>query len=604
MSCYELHIGKNKYKIYNDQNITGAVSSSDNDLINDFVLLNVLPEGYKLEINDQPVENIPEVLPVTVLTDAITELQNPETNNERINAALSNTDYDWLVNKQIGNKKLAEYNSESLFDQNVLYRENWPSSSSWFGFTKQRMFVMTGNPTMHNASWDFLINLYNALKHDDQSSIDFVNSLYEQLNPADKNSKLDIFKKLSFLANNFMYELKSRTYSPFSNSIHGDQLKELFTKRLQNKEAAEKLKGKFFKYGKHIFEIIGMGKGDMIEIKSVDAEAEAITRVSISTIKSIYAPLIVTLNNKTDYELVGDVWRTAKNHKIVQKQDILKKLNGSLYECTEDSKNVVTFKDTLSSIDTETKLQDDSLLLDNLEYGDKIYTPMGKLTKMGNKENTFYIDDYGNEISINSKLNIYKIETSNNDLTIKLAEFIDLNPQRIYLQDEIKTIVFNLVSEFIDDPDSFLETVAFTYGNDDKIVKVQDRKVPDTEIRRPTLVISGSFQDTYSNLNELYMGIKYWTEKYTQVDELDRKSCNNELDQLRNNLIYEKGKMKKEERQEARQKYLPDSNVNLREKFNDFVSTDSKDAVEYNADPLIQKALEMGILTMECRING
>ena len=312
MSCIELRYNKQGKTNIIKLESQSDIQMSDWDILVSFLTTGVLPEGISIYGASVSQEQL-----FDYLWDQLNTIrgESPIETYMLFDRSKAFRTREDVINKVIGNRDIAStmYNSyeTDLFSQNALYVAGW-GAKKWYGFTSQRPLLITGISELSpNFTDDILFNTYYNIRNGSQHEKNVIEHLYQKLNP--NGGDLDIYSKLTWLANNELRTLVDALYVP--QYIDRDRA----TIRKGLKENFSEYVGALIKYNKEMYFI--SKKGPEKSVIGINVETGVETEIPISSISSIYEQFTVSFNNKT-YYLIDKKWYTKskKNYKPVDIQ--------------------------------------------------------------------------------------------------------------------------------------------------------------------------------------------------------------------------------------------------------------------------------------------
>lgn len=233
MNCIELNINNTTYRMRNKGSVEGFNPSTDFPILNKFLAGEKLPNGWIFEdLNGNHVNQ-------SDFFDLLSEglKSNKAGQISQFNFAFNNLEetIDDKIKKIIGNGSfvecMEEWNRDKYNEEyNVLYISSTVSGSTWYGINSERCTMITGNKFWRSDIKNRIIyEVYNDIKNAinagdfNDETIKTINSLYYKYV---NEGETDVFKQLSYLANNKINELTIAFFNPYSFKVKKEKITE------------------------------------------------------------------------------------------------------------------------------------------------------------------------------------------------------------------------------------------------------------------------------------------------------------------------------------------------------------------------------------------
>lgn len=439
MACLELEYKNQPIKITNGIG-SSAVSAEGQSILLEFIQYGRLPQGYSIfwshngeeiqtdeakRIFNEIIEDYLENKGKTLIKRYIN--MDPET----IDSYYANQDW-----------------SHSLYDtylyQNVigLQHNYWYmkdlGGKAIYGFTKNRPLKISGwKKQQANFIDDTLINSYCELRIflENKGGNNFVyntiNQLYDKYYSPDES--LDVYAKMTKLANNYLQELVLALYIP--RSVKQANNSEDLAKLL---ETPQDLKGLSTKYDSFACVFTGKGDGTNLEAWKLSQSGNELIQIPAAEVKRVYQTF--TVHDKTGtYAIINKTWyKVVKSKYLPVDAEISEQLFNTWFGVPNDQQfEVINVYSASNPLNITSKIGDKSLG-DGLPVGSYVRAAKGYYTKVStgefkNGEEVLSATDTIYQIYFNKK--VYE--------DIALMEYIDPNSLKTVNVKEEKTLTLD-----------------------------------------------------------------------------------------------------------------------------------------------------------------
>lgn len=495
MACIEIKVRDNIFKIMNDEPQSESVQGSDWELIYNFITRGTLPVGYWVE-----GDNVDRY---TLFDTILNSLSNEKTNQELyIGGLTSSLSQDEFINKFVGNSELNwalndfESYDANQFQRNALVIPSWGDTKNWYGFTKQRALLLTGNNFFYKEpKVKILYKSYLELQEGSSRVSEIISKLYAK---EGDTSIEDIYKQLTWLANNRLPELVAALYIPYESAANmtTEEVKDIL-KTDTKKVVGYLVKSKGMDY-------IVQSRDEKNTIKVLNLNTGTEETLDISRINKLYTPFTLSDSGKS-YLLAGKAWYNIVNGKYIKvdpkdSEDLFRKWFGVTSDTTEtidfysnksSDKKKLRYWNNQEPIFSNT-LVNGQELTSVLPEGSIIRTSSGIYVKQGDE---FVNGDY--TLDPIEKINTITFTKGNKELkdlllTLKVVE----NEDQILSTSDLRIILHDLfgVTNF--------DTIFFNYGQEElakvNTATINGNVVPTLQIGMRRKVTATS--DTYRQL--------------------------------------------------------------------------------------------------------
>lgn len=387
MACLELEYKNQPIKITNGIG-SSAVSAEGQSILLEFIQYGRLPQGYSIfwshngeeiqtdeakRIFNEIIEDYLENKGKTLIKRYIN--MDPETiDSYYANQDWSHSLYDtYLYQNVIG------------LQHNYWYMKDF-GGKAIYGFTKNRPLKISGwQKQQANFIDDTLINSYCELRIflENKGGNNFVyntiNQLYDKYYSPDES--LDIYAKMTKLANNYLQELVLALYIP--RSVKQANNSEDLAKLL---ETPQDLKGLSTKYDSFACVFTGKGDGTNLEAWKLSQLGNELIQIPAAEVKSVYQTF--TVHDKTGtYAIINKTWYKVVNSKYLPvNSEISEQLFNTWFGVPNDQQfEVINVYSASNPLNITSKIGDKSLG-DGLPVGSYVRAAKGYYTKVSTGE--------------------------------------------------------------------------------------------------------------------------------------------------------------------------------------------------------------------------
>ena len=479
MACIEIKFRDKIFKITNGTE-SDVFTASDYGLLYNFMTTGKVPDGYYV---------VGDNIDKTELFDYITNgLAEAKDNNGLFRDVLTNKSQDEFIDKLIGNRSINNIvGNESLtMDNNALVISDWGDSKNWYGFTQNRMVMITGDSMYANKyATNALSYIYANVRAGDKRYVNTINTLYEKNNGPKTDN---IYHKLTWLANHSLRSLLDNTYTP-NNSRYIPPANTTINKVLNT--SISNVIGFYFKYNDSLYMIESLKTKNVIKARNLDTNN--IEEINTKSVRSIYMPIIISKGNVSYYLMYGQ-WFTRSG-------ETFNKVNQSNSEALFNDyfgiDNTVGERINTYSID----IKGEHNILNELSEGTAVRTATSVYQKQGN----IYTNG---ESELDPSEKIYEIRTVNDGDTGKIRTLMELEPtDKSISPNDTRIILYDHygITDFND--------ISFTYDDKAPVVSVSTRSVTNESgqiITRPKLLFRNNILSTLDNCAEVTLAINYY----------------------------------------------------------------------------------------------
>lgn len=576
MACIEIRYKDTAFKITNGDE-SDVFDTSDYALLYNFLTTGKLPTGFYVQGDSVDRETLFDYL--------CNNLVNSKDNNTLYIDSITNKSQNEFINKLIGNNSLDAVIGENLgsLENNVLVVNNWGDTKNWYGFTGHRMVMITGDKFYANKfATKSLLNAYALLRSNDKRTTNTINNLYTKY----KDDKVNIYEKLTWLANHKLTELLANIYTP-DNARYLPPKGKTINSILNNN--ISDVTGYYFKHLDDIYLIESKKDNNIINAKNI--LTNIISPIDTKSIKSIYKPINIYHGNSL-YYLINGKWYNKKRSRFnILDIETSNKLFQEYFGVTDTQEERIS---TYNNNITGAYKIDDKPLIDQLQENSKVRTATGIYTKINNK----FIN--GNEeldpvetiydIYVNSD-NDYNLVQRVKDLDIK-DSVLSVSDLRLILYDH-----FN-INDF--------SNVQFSYKKDSPTALVTTKTIT-TELgqleAQPQLVLKYNISSNLDNYAEIALAVNYYnylkTSKNIPSEISDVKKFWKEL---RDIVILNKNNPYKGTPVESIIETLSE-NVSVSINFLDQTLESNKQALSLNRDnSFVNELINKGLYIISCEL--
>lgn len=433
MGCIELKIneqlpdGNSRIRTFKIENDTQASDYSEVwAIISQFVRTGELPKGWNVNEGKETIKDLFNVLQDIALNDKF--VSNDSLKTLLLDGRISEKEF---IEKMVGNTQWTISNDEyspTLYSQNVLVLNSWGQNRKWFGFTKSKSFVISGNKFM-NEGERTILSAYYFLTSEDNKALNQlityqINSLYNDLNDTPDNNA-DIFAKLTWLANNHSLTLAMSLKNYYRIPVRKLKKKE------QLKDPAKSLRGSFVKLNGNFY-YFKSKTGTGYNVINITDE-QKILHLNSDEIKYIYTPNFLYYG-QVQHFLIDNVWYHYDKNKLIKSDDQISLFKE--YFGLSDGERIVDIYDEKNGITLESKFGEQNFA-DLLPVGTKVRTATGIYIK---DDNGNFMN--GDQILDNSVIYAVYMNPANTKLWDLLFNIKTLDNIQYMSHDEIRCLMY------------------------------------------------------------------------------------------------------------------------------------------------------------------
>lgn len=492
MGCINIRLNGQEFTITNG-NKDSVYSSKYEALLKGFLLDGVLPEGYTVEGNvDLKGQSL-----FNYLNNALADIKD---NTQLFRESITTKGQREFINKLVGNRSLGE--TDEALHKNVLYISGWGDNKNWYGFTNQRMVLLTGNALYRDKRKDSdtfatkqLVNIYGLLRAGNARVSDAINRLYKA---AGQDQSADIYDRLTWLANHKLRNLISNTYVPSNLKFNPG---ENVTLQSVLKRNFNQVQGMYFFKDDNLYVLLSNSNSDVMKVVK-DVNTNETKVVDVSRVKAVYNPILVSYQNQA-YQLVNNTWYAVTNNNYTKAND---EISDTLFDVFFGMKDPNTTRINMYRQDlTGNSDFDGRSLIESLHDGARIRTASGIFTK----ENGIFTNG-DSDLDPDEKIYDIDLPQADEDLRSQLLPIED-EPQQISMND-IKVLLYDHFG--IDDINP--NTVSFNFKSDAPVATVELYGTT------PKLKLNGNIVSDPDSYNQIKLAVNYY--KYIK----DHYSANQE----------------------------------------------------------------------------
>lgn len=449
MACLELEYKNQPIKITNGTG-SSEVSSEGQSVLLEFIQYGRLPQGYSIFWSHNGEE---------IQTDEAKRIFNEiiedylENKGKTLIKRYINMDPD-TIDSYYANQDWSHSLYDTYLYQNVigLQYNYWYmkdlGGKAIYGFTKNRPLKISGwQKQQANFIDDTLINSYCELRLflENKGGNNFVyntiNQLYDKYYSPDES--LDVYAKMTKLANNYLQELVLALYIPRSvkQSNNSEDLAKLL-------ETPRDLKGLSTKYDSFPCVFTGKGDGTYLEAWKLSQLGNELIQIPVADVKSVYQTF--TVHDKTGtYAIINKTWyKVVKSKYLPVDAKISEQLFNTWFGVPNDQQfEVINVYSASNPLNITSKI-DNKSLGDGLPVGSYVRAAKGYYTKVStgefkNGEEVLSATDTIYQIYFNKK--VYKDIANKTDAEYEsiLLEYIDPNSLKTVHVKEEKTLTLD-----------------------------------------------------------------------------------------------------------------------------------------------------------------
>ena len=449
MACLELEYKNQPIKITNGTG-SSEVSSEGQSVLLEFIQYGRLPQGYSIFWSHNGEE---------IQTDEAKRIFNEiiedylENKGKTLIKRYINMDPD-TIDSYYANQDWNHSLYDTYLYQNVigLQYNYWYmkdlGGKAIYGFTKNRPLKISGwQKQQVNFIDDTLINSYCELRLflENKGGNNFVyntiNQLYDKYYSPDES--LDVYAKMTKLANNYLQELVLALYIPRSvkQSNNSEDLAKLL-------ETPRDLKGLSTKYDSFPCVFTGKGDGTYLEAWKLSQLGNELIQIPVADVKSVYQTF--TVHDKTGtYAIINKTWyKVVKSKYLPVDAKISEQLFNTWFGVPNDQQfEVINVYSASNPLNITSKI-DNKSLGDGLPVGSYVRAAKGYYTKVStgefkNGEEVLSATDTIYQIYFNKK--VYEDIANKTDAEYEsiLLEYIDPNSLKTVHVKEEKTLTLD-----------------------------------------------------------------------------------------------------------------------------------------------------------------